>query len=186
VDHICPGAEPCDLPAIERYLNSAGVKFRHYDDFGSFIEDPENPSISIQWWTWNSWSASIKTSAPDRLNLSGTPLFNASGTDHILLQVSDPQKSEVFYEKLFGPPVQRAESRIWFQVGTSRIGLSKTATGGRPGVDHVCVLVSAFNRETAVRKLEGAGAKVQAMESATSIEFRDPDGVSMQVMSARA
>jgi predicted enzyme related to lactoylglutathione lyase len=182
VDHVCPGVEPFDIPALERYLNSVDIKFRHTDDFGPFIPDPDNPGIQIQWWTWNSWPPTIKTSAPEPPNMSGPPIFSAVGMDHVLLQVNDPEKSAAFYEKLFGAVAERTENRTWFQAGASRVGLSKAASGERPGVNHVCVLAAAFDRAEAVRKLEQAGAKIDAMESASSIEFRDPDGVRLQVM----
>ena len=180
VDHVCPGVEPFDIPALEAYLKSQDVAFRHTEDFGPFIPDPD--SISIQWWTWNSWPPTIKTSAAEPPPSTGAPIFQATGMDHILLQVPDPEKSTAFYAKLFGPVVQRAANRIWFQVGASRIGLSSTPSGQRPGVNHFCVAAAKFERAEAVRQLQQAGAAVQTGEAANDIQFRDPDGVLVQVM----
>ena len=79
------------------------------------------------------------TASPEASPTQGDPIFKATGLDHVLLNVSDPEKSALFYAKVFGPVTQRNNNRIWFQVGKSRVGLLKTPEGQRPGVNHYCV-----------------------------------------------
>ena len=86
--------------------------------------------------------------------------------------------------------VESAELRcrrlcIWFQVGISRIGLLQTAAGQRAGVDHFCVSATAYDYDAVVRKLQQIGVKVESPEVAGAAEFRDPDGLLIQVMGPR-
>jgi hypothetical protein len=46
-------------------------------------------------------------------------------------------------------------------------------------------LAESFDHASAVKKLEQAGAKVEAPEAAGAVEFRDPDGFLVQVMGPR-
>jgi catechol 2,3-dioxygenase-like lactoylglutathione lyase family enzyme len=101
------------------------------------------------------------------------------------LDVTDPDKSVAFYEKLFGLVTQRSNDRTWFQVGKSRIGLLAVATGRPPGVNHFCVSAAAFKYDAVMKRLEQAGARLEAPEVAGAPEFRDPDGILVQVMSSR-
>jgi len=183
VDHVCPGVEPFDIPALDRYLQSQNITFRHTDDFGPFITDPDG--ISIQWWTWNSWGPTIKTSAPEPQSAAPQSIFQPTGMEHVLLNVADPEKSAKFYEKLFGPISERRNNRIWFQAGRSRIGLLALPAGQRAGVNHFCVSASAFDYGDVTKKLAEAGAKIETPEIAGAPEFRDPDGVLVQVMGPR-
>ena len=182
VDHVCPGVEPFDVPALESYLQSQKIPFRHTDGFGPFIPEPNG--INIQWWMWSSWLDTIKTSAPEPPPETGAPIFQAAGIDHVLVQTAELDQSAELYEKLFGPVAQRTATRIWFKVGPSRIGLTSAAAGQSPGVNHFCFTVAAFDRASAVRNLEQAGAKIQAGEAANDLQFRDPDGILVQVMTA--
>lgn len=182
VDHICPGVEGFQNAEVERSLEGRGVGFRK-TDLGPFVADPDG--IQIQLWTENSWKEATRPAAPESYSLSGEPIFRPTGLDHILLDVTDPEKSAAFYEKIFGPVTSRNNNRTWFQVGKSRIGLLAVGSGRRPGVNHFCVSAAAFDYDTAIKKLEQAGAKPQAPEVAGAPEFHDPDGILVQVMGPR-
>src|SRR4029077_10031581 len=93
--------------------------------------------------------------------LNEEPLFRPTGLDHILLHVTDLEKSAAHYRKFLGQPAPGNNGRVWFQVGPSRIGLLKTPSGGAAGVDHFCVSAAAFNYDDSVRKLRQNGAKVE-------------------------
>jgi catechol 2,3-dioxygenase-like lactoylglutathione lyase family enzyme len=183
VDHFCPGLKGFRATDVKRYLEGRGVGFRE-TDLGPFVSDPDG--IQIQLWTENSWSQSIRAATPESYPAGGEPIFRPDGLDHILLDVTDPAKSAGFYEKLFGPVIQRNNNRTWFQVGKSRIGLLAATNGRRPGVNHFCVSATAFEYEAAMKMLERAGAKPEAPEVAGAPEFRDPDGILVQVMGSRS
>src|SRR5690242_342282 len=70
-----------------------------------------------------------------------------------LLNVADPEKSAAVYEKIFGAVAERKNNRIWFQTGSSRIGLLPSPEGQRAGVNQFCVAAAPFNYEAAAKKL---------------------------------
>lgn len=182
VDHICTGIPGFQTASVKSYLEHRGLAVRE-SAVGLFVADEDG--IQVQLFSDNSWNDIARTSAPEAISSSEEPIFRPTGLDHLLLRTPDPEKSVAFYEKLFGPMTQRSNGRIWFQAGKSRIGVAALAGGQRAGVDHFCVSAPAFDYAAVTKKLEEAGAKVQTPEIAGWPEFRDPDGILVQVMSPR-
>jgi hypothetical protein len=61
------------------------------------------------------------------------PIFHTTGLDHILLDVTDPEKSAGFYQEIFGPVTQRNNNRTWFsdwEVADWAAGTGERATSG--------------------------------------------------------
>jgi catechol 2,3-dioxygenase-like lactoylglutathione lyase family enzyme len=186
VDHFAAGIEDFQMPKLHSFLDQQGITYKDYPSGRDlYFLDPDGTRTQLG--TINSWStmgntASAEASPAQSSANQDDPIFTATGLDHVLLNVSDPEKSALFYAKVFGPVTQRNNNRIWFQVGKSRIGLLKTPEGQRPGVNHYCVSVAAFDYAAVTKKLELAGAKVERPEAAGAPEFRDPDGFLIQVM----
>src|SRR5258708_34941420 len=65
----------------------------------------------------------------------------AIGLDHLVLTVSDMERSSAYYTKFFGPPVSRTKKpeRISFGVAQTRLVLEPVAAGGKPAIERVCV-----------------------------------------------
>jgi lactoylglutathione lyase len=182
VDHICPGVESYDAAAVKAAVQQRGLPFRD-SNLGPFITDPDG--LPVQLWKFDSWSETARTALPESHPIDGEPLFRATGLDHILLNVTDPEKSAAFYEKIFGPVTQRNNNRTWFQVGKSRVGLLAATGGKRPGVDHFCVSAAAFEFDAVMKKIQQAGIKLENPEVNGAPDFRDPDGIRVQVMGPR-
>ena len=185
VDHFSAGIEGFDIAGLHAYLEQRGIAYRDYPSGRDLnITDPDG--IKIQLSADNTWSQ-LKgaTASPEPGKEDGKAIFEPLGLDHILLNVSDPERSAAFYQKIFGPVTQRNNNRIWFQAGKSRIGLLQASAGQRPGVNHFCVLAAAFDYTAATKKLEEVKAKVETPEVAGAPEFRDLDGLLIQVMAVR-
>jgi catechol 2,3-dioxygenase-like lactoylglutathione lyase family enzyme len=186
VDHFSAGITGYNIGNLHSYLGERGIAYRDFPSGRDLnVSDPEG--IRMQLSSENSWAPLEGTTAlRETGDLSGEPIFQATGMDHILLNVADPERSAVFYEKIFGSVAQRNNHRIWFQTGRSRIGLLQTPDGQKSGVNHFCVAAAAFEYGVVIKKLEEAGARVEAPEVAGAPEFRDPDGFLVQVMTPRA
>jgi catechol 2,3-dioxygenase-like lactoylglutathione lyase family enzyme len=182
VDHICAGVEGYQSGAVKNLLQSRGVSSRD-GDTGLMVADPDG--IQIQLFFAGSWSRLPDRAAPETVHADG-PVFRPTGLDHLLLRVSDPEKSAGFYTKIFGPVTQRGNDRTWFQTGKSRIGLIAADREHPIGVDHFCVAAERFDYNVVIKQLEQSGAKIEAPEVAGAPEFRDPDGILVQVMAPRA
>jgi catechol 2,3-dioxygenase-like lactoylglutathione lyase family enzyme len=183
VDHYCAGIEGFNIANVHTYLQQNGIAYRDFPSGKDLaVADPDG--IRAQLAVNDGWAQLTKgTASPESVPAGAGPIFRPAGLDHILLNVADPEKSAAFYAKIFGTVTQRNNNRIWFQAGKSRIGLLQTPAGQRPGVNHYCVAVEAFDYGAVVKKLEQAGAKVETPEVAGAPEFRDRDGFLVQVKS---
>jgi glyoxylase I family protein len=185
VDHFCAGIQQFQIASLHGYLDERGIAYKDYPSGKDlYVTDPDGARVQLG--GDNSWEQLVKGTASPESIAAPEPIFRPTGIDHILLNVSDPEKSAAFFEKIFGPVTQRNNNRIWFQVGKSRVGLLQTPGGQRPGVNHYCVAAEPFDNESATKKLAQAGAKLEAPEGAEAPEFRDPDGYLVQVMVPRA
>jgi len=180
VDHICAGLEHFEMASVKNYLTGRGLPSRE-STVGLFANDPDG--IQVQLFTIDSWNE-LSNAAPESIPAT-SPIFRPTGLDHLLLRVTDPEKSAVFYAKIFGPVMQRANNRTWFQCGKSRIGLIAADNDHPTGVDHFCVSADKFEYDAVTKRLEEAGAKVQPPEVAGAPEFRDPENILVQVMTPR-
>ena len=185
VDHFCAGIPRFDVAALHMYLEAKGVAYRDFPSGKDLaVADPDG--IRLQLATDNGWTQLLGgTASPETISIGGEPVFRPTGIDHILLNVTDPEKSTAFYEKILGPVTQRNNNRIWFQAGTGRIGLLQTPAGEKAGVNHYCISVEKFDYDAALQKLQAAGVKHDKAEIAGAPDLRDPDGYRVQVMSPR-
>jgi glyoxylase I family protein len=181
VDQIGAGVEAYQAARVKNLLVKRGIPAKESGQ-GVLVADLDG--IQLQLRASNSWSEVAETATREQAPAQGA-IFQPTGLDHLLLRVTDPEKSAVFYSKIFGPVTQRANNRTWFQVGKSRIGLIAADASHRPGVDHFCVSAESFDYESMIKKLQQAGAKVQPPEVAGAPEFHDPDNILVQVMGPR-
>ena len=186
VDHFCAGIPAFDIAKTHSYLESKSVPYRDFPSGKDLaLTDPDGTRLQLA--TDNGWAQLLGgTASPETISIGGEPIFRPTGIDHILLNVTDPEKSAAFYEKILGPVTQRNNNRIWFQAGTGRIGLLQTPAGEKAGVNHYCVSVEKFDYDAGVKKLQQAGVKLDAPEVAGAPDLRDPDGHRVQVMGPRA
>jgi catechol 2,3-dioxygenase-like lactoylglutathione lyase family enzyme len=181
VDHFSAGIEGYDIEKIHAYLKQQGVEYRDFPS-GKDLNVTDPDGIRLQLSVDNSWKDLVGgTASPENISIPGEPIFKPTGYDHILLNVTDPEKSEKFYEKVLGPVTQRNNNRTWFQIGKSRIGLLKTPAGQKAGVNHFCVSAASVDYDRDMKKLEQLGAKLEPAEVPGAPEFRDLDGYLVQV-----
>jgi catechol 2,3-dioxygenase-like lactoylglutathione lyase family enzyme len=185
VDHFCAGIPKFDVASVHAYLDAKGIPYRDFPSGKDLaVADPDGTRLQLA--TDNGWQLLLGgTASPETISIGGEPIFRPTGIDHILLNVTDPEKSAAFYEKILGAVTQRNNNRIWFQSGTGRIGLLQTPAGEKPGVNHYCVSVEKFDYDSAAKKLQQAGVKLDKAEIAGSPDLRDPDGYRVQVMGPR-
>ena len=180
-DHVSVAVRNIDMTRVHALLDSRGIAYRDYPS-GRDTAVIDGDGIRTQLSPENGWSLlKPPTFAPDAVALQGEAVFRATGIEHVLLNVADPEASVTFYEKVLGPVSQRNNNRVWFRVGRSRIGLLKTPDGQRPGVNHFCVSAEPFNYEAVVARLAALGAAIEPPELPGAPSFRDPDGMLVQV-----
>jgi catechol 2,3-dioxygenase-like lactoylglutathione lyase family enzyme len=184
VDHVCAGIPGFKVADAHSYLTERAIEYKDYPSGRDLaVTDPDGTRLQLA--SDNGWSLlTPNTASPESISATD-PIFRPIAIDHVLLNVTEPEKSAEFFAKILGPVTQRNNNRIWFQVGKSRLGLLKTPEGQRPGVNHYCVQAEKFDYPDVAKKLAQAGAKVETPEIAGAPDFRDPDGYRVQVMAPR-
>jgi catechol 2,3-dioxygenase-like lactoylglutathione lyase family enzyme len=101
------------------------------------------------------------------------------GLDHIMLHVSDLERSVVHYRKFFGMEISRVNNpaRVWFGVAKTRLGLELAAAGETPSVHHICMRVARVFPD----KLKAAGVEILPANDEKLLRFRDPNGLLMEL-----
>jgi catechol 2,3-dioxygenase-like lactoylglutathione lyase family enzyme len=107
------------------------------------------------------------------------PAVHAVGLDHVMLRVTDLEKSAAFYRTFFGnerPRTKDKPERVWFQIGNTRLGLESVA-GNNPAIDHVCITVAGFDRRALETALKQLGVESSPSNDEKLLRFRDPHGI---------
>ncbi len=132
-----------------------------------------------------------------------------TGVGHVRLTVTDLARARAFYDRLFGLPVayevpedadEATREQLGFLFGGviyalpsgALLGLRPTAPDGdrfsedRVGLDHLSLAVgSPADLHDAVTLLDEAGiahAGVKDIGAASILEFRDPDGIALELI----
>lgn len=186
INHFCPGIVNFDLAGTKRALDQMGISYREATGVGLFVPDPDGTLVQL--WTENSWSHLGETAAPAAIPSQGEPLLRPTGIDHILVNVSNVEKSTAFYEKILGPIINPASRprRTWFRSGFSggggnRVGLALAGPGQKPGIDHYC-LTAPFERASLAKAVEAVGGKIIQGDVAAGIDFLDVNGIHVQII----
>jgi predicted enzyme related to lactoylglutathione lyase len=182
VDHFSAGIEEYRIADIHSFLDQRGIGYKDYPS-GKDLNVTDPDGIHVQLSADNTWSHCREAR---RLRRRTRPARHRSSGPRVwitfLLNVSDPEKSAAFYEKIFGPVTQRNNNRIWFRAGRSRIGLLQVPAGQQPGVNHFCVAAASFDYGAATKMLQASDAHLEKPEVAGAPEFRDLDGLVVQVI----
>lgn len=182
INHFCPGMVNFDLAATKRALDKMGIQYREATGVGLFVPDPDGTLVQL--WTENSWSHLGETAKAAAIPSQGEPLLRPTGIDHILVNVSNVEKSTAFYERILGPIINPASRprRTWFSGGGgNRVGLALVGPGQKLGVDHYC-LTAPFDRASLAKAVEAVGAKIIQGDVAAGIDFLDVNGIHVQIL----
>lgn len=134
---------------------------------------------------------------------SSKPSLPVRGLSHMTLNVTDPQRSLDFYQRLFGMPIQARQGPtvvLGIGSGPQFVALSKVGPNGKPGISHWCMTTERFNvdrvlgilAEHGITKSDSNGPmKVRvrmrgpenggAKEGTPEMYIGDPDGIVVQL-----
>jgi catechol 2,3-dioxygenase-like lactoylglutathione lyase family enzyme len=176
IDHFCVLIGNYQPQEMRKTLEAAGVTMSP-GPFGMAL-DPDGLRLQLL----RVPGGLAKTIIP-AYRLSGDDaLFEAIAPDHVMLHVSDLDRSVEHYKKLLGPEVARTKKpeRVWFGAARTKLGLELVAAGEKPNIDHVCVRVAGFDKKSAMEKLKRADIE-SSLGDEGLVRFRDPNGIVMEL-----
>ena len=138
----------------------------------------------------------------------GKPPLVTREMNHVTLAVSDPKRSQEFYQRVFGLPVVAMQAAIpIMRVGRGPMFIALNSAGkGSPIIHHVCVTIENFEPDRTMQTLAGLGVKKAegatagplaawirmrgpeaggAKEGTPELYFTDPDGITIQLQDVR-
>jgi catechol 2,3-dioxygenase-like lactoylglutathione lyase family enzyme len=126
--------------------------------------------------------AALVTAPTSPLAQTQKPIFRTINLNHVALATNDLNRTQEFYQRVFGMPAfGRDENGLFLRVGERCIGVDLASKAKENiGIDHFCIGIEGFDRERA-RKTLAAQSIETFTELGTGVFFRDPDGNKVQV-----
>ena len=160
IGHYCALAERYDRAGVASALQAAGFSSGTGGGFG-MLPDPDGLELQL----FQPPAGLVTAAVPSPLPVEANGLVKPLGVDHVLLHVSDIEKSMPYYHLVYGANIkttrQSNPDRLWIQLeANTRIGLQKVPAGQKPRIDHYCIKVAAFDRDAVTRGLQQIGLKV--------------------------
>ena len=144
------------------------------------LSDPDNLRLQLV----NTTHGLFDTLMPGGRVTIEHPVLTPIGLDHIMVSVTDVEKTAMHYRKLFGQEVEREKNpqRVWFKVADAKLGLEAVSAGQKPGFSHYCVKVAPFDRTATTAKLTKLGVKTEIGAEKGTLRFRDLNNLPVEVI----
>ena len=180
IGHYCALAESADSAAIAQELTAAGYPAPR----GGFGMIPDPDGLQLQLFTPPAGLVTAATPSPLEVEKNG--LLTPLGMDHVLLQVSDMERSLRYYRFVYGDGLESPDSqypnRIWFHLAAdTRLGLEPVPRGGSPAFARFGIKVAPFDHAAVTAGLKALGAEVlSGPDEPSVVRFRDNYGITLE------
>jgi len=182
IGHYCTLARTYDRAGMARSLEAAG--FSGIRGAGGLGMWPDPDGLELQ--LFQPPAGLVTAAVPSPLPIDGEGGVTPIGVDHVLLHVSDLERSLPYYRLVYGAQAEgprNEDGRVWFRLErNTRIGLLKTPAGQTPRIAHVAIKVAAFDRGAITARLRQLGATVvPSLEEPDVLRFLDIDGIAVEL-----
>ena len=127
----------------------------------------------------------VTAAVPSPLPVEGDGLVTPRGVDHVMLQVSDLDKSLPYYRLVYGTAVEgpRENGRVWLRLANNtRIGLEKVSGGRMPAIGHFAIKVAPFDRAAVTARLRELGTNIlPSPDEPDVLRFSDNNGIAVEL-----
>ena len=111
--------------------------------------------------------------------------LKAVSISHISYQVKDYKKTRDFYSNLLGLKVMNDDGKTRCNLAIGNINLiARTGKEATPQVDHLSYYIDNWNKAAIEANLKARGLNPQP-EGADGIQFKDPDGMHVQLQAKK-
>ena len=182
IDHFSVSIKNLEMPKLHSYLEQRGIMYQDYPS-GRDTAVLDAEGIRTQLSPVDGWRFINTPNFPDeQISIPNEPLFQPVALEHVLVNVTDPDKSVSFYRRFLGSPSEQNKDEVWFQAGKARIGFQRTPENEKAGVHHFCIASGGFDYNIAVQRLRQLDAAPERLQAGPGVQFRDPDGFRIQVI----
>jgi len=102
----------------------------------------------------------------------------AIGFDHVVLAVSDLDKSAAHYRKFFDMEASHSNTRISFAVAKTRLILEPAKPAG---IVRIGVRVAGFDKRLVTERLQALKVEAVPADDRNAIRFKDLNGIVMEL-----
>jgi catechol 2,3-dioxygenase-like lactoylglutathione lyase family enzyme len=185
IGHYCALAERYDRAGVASALQAAGFSAGAGGAFG-MLPDPDGLELQL----FQPPAGLVAAAVPSLLPVESNGLVKPLGVDHVLLHVTDIEKSLPYYHLMYGANIkttrQTNPDRLWIQLeANTRIGLQKVTAGEKPRFDHYCIKVAPFDRDAVAAGIRQSGLKViPSPDEPEVLRFADNNDITVELKPA--
>ncbi|HEX6896989.1 MAG TPA: VOC family protein [Bryobacteraceae bacterium] len=178
IDHFCALVEDYKAQEMRKTLEDAGIPVQGRGPLG-MPADPDGLRLQLL----GVPGGLARTIIPSSRISQEEAAVQAIGFDHILLTVSDLEKSTAYYRRFFGMETGRSKrpERIWFNVAKTRLELEPVSAGKMPAIERISFKVAGFDRRSITARLKELKVDVVPSEDKDAIRFKDLNGLTMDL-----
>ena len=178
IDHFCALVQDYKAQEMRKSLDEAKIPMTGTGPAG-MASDPDGLRLQLL----GVPGGLARTIIPSSRISQDDPAVQAIGFDHIVLAVSDLEKSAAYYRKFFGMEVSRTKKpdRIWLAAAKTRLGLETVASGSMPRVAYIAIKVAGFDHRIVTEKLKKLSVDVIPASEKDAVRFKDPNGLIMEL-----
>ncbi len=183
IGHYCVLAKVYQRAGFESALRAAGLPSVATGP-GAIGMWPDPDGLELQLFQPPAGLVTAAVKSP--LPVEGEGVMTPRGVDHVLLMVSNLERSLPYYRHVYGPSTERprdANGRVWFHLAQgTRIGLQQIADGSKPSIGHFAINVAPFDRSALTTRLRELSAEVlPSSDEPDVVRFRDNNGIIVEV-----
>jgi catechol 2,3-dioxygenase-like lactoylglutathione lyase family enzyme len=185
IGHYCVLAKAYDRAAVAGALHTAGFDVAAAGPTGMW-PDPDRLELQL----FQPPAGLVTAAVPSPLPIERDGQLMPRGVDHILLRVSNVEKSLPYYRLVYGTAGERprdSSGRVWFQLErNTRLGLEEASPGQAPTIAHYAIKVAPFDRGALETRLRELGARtLPAADEPDIVRFADNNGIIVEVRAAQ-
>ena len=176
IDHYCALIENYDPAAMIERLRAEGLTVGNQ----GLVGDPDGLRLQLLGRNESVSALPAEAVASRRPSVQITdqaPVVTPIALERVVVLVSDLERALPFYRLFFGAETRRDAEGAWFELADTRLGVLTAPRGERPRIDHYCVNVAPFDRDTVATKITALGATLVADDDDAELHFKDRDGI---------
>jgi catechol 2,3-dioxygenase-like lactoylglutathione lyase family enzyme len=185
IGHYCVLAKAYDRAAVAGALHTAGFDVAAAGPTGMW-PDPDRLELQL----FQPPAGLVTAAVPSPLPIERDGQLMPRGVDHILLRVSNVEKSLAYYRLVYGTAGERprdSNGRVWFHLErNTRLGLEEASPAQAPTIAHYAIKVAPFDRGALESRLRELGARMlPAADEPDIVRFADNNGIIVEVRAAQ-